>query len=116
MPITAVQASTYLHHLHLHSPDPERLTAFYSNAMEMTVSGVGADSWLVQGPSRRLLISCGPARRLAHAAFAVRDAEGLAALRAHVERIPTRLASRVDLPLFMGGKAPCSNLASTPRR
>jgi catechol 2,3-dioxygenase len=86
MPTTAMQASTYLHHLHLHSPDPERLATFYSNAMEMTVSAVGAGLWLVQGPSRRLLISRGLAKHLAHAAFAVRDTEGLAGLRAHAER------------------------------
>jgi len=49
MPVTAMQASAYLHHLHLRSPDPERLAMFYSNAMEMTSSAVGADSWLVRG-------------------------------------------------------------------
>jgi len=86
MPVTAVQASAYLHHVHLHSPDPERLAAFYSNAMEMTASAVGADVWLLTGPSRRLLISRGPAKYLAHAAFAVRDSEGLIGLRARAER------------------------------
>jgi catechol 2,3-dioxygenase len=85
MPVTAMQASAYLHHLHLHSPDPDRLAAFYASAMDMTATVTGADSWSVSGPSRRLLISRGPAKRLAHAAFAVRDAEGLSGLRAHAQ-------------------------------
>ncbi|MGY3563982.1 catechol 2,3-dioxygenase [Bradyrhizobium sp. USDA 4463] len=84
MPLTALQASAYLHHLHLHSPDPERLAAFYTRALEMTAERTG-DSWQLDGPSRRLLISEGPAKHLAHAAFAVRDAEGLAGLRAHAQ-------------------------------
>ncbi|MBR1219004.1 VOC family protein [Bradyrhizobium sp. U87765 SZCCT0131] len=82
MPLTALQASAYLHHLHLHSPDPERLAAFYARAMEMTAQRADG-GFRLDGPSRRLLISEGPAKHLAHAAFAVRDAKGLAGLRAH---------------------------------
>lgn len=86
MSMTALQASAYLHHLHLHSPDPQRLATFYANAMEMTAVPAGDTCWQVQGPARRLLVSEGPAKHLASAAFAVRDADGLAGLHAHAKR------------------------------
>lgn len=82
MPLTALQASAYLHHLHLHSPDPERLATFYAHAMAMRPQRSDA-GWRVEGPSRRMLISGGRAKHLAHAAFAVRSQQDLAGVRAH---------------------------------
>jgi catechol-2,3-dioxygenase len=82
MTISAIQASAYLHHLHLNSPDPEKLAAFYAKAMEMTVEGTADGAVIVRGPARRIAFSKGPAKKLVHAGFAVRDAEGLDGLRA----------------------------------
>jgi len=82
MTSSALQASAYLHHLHLNSPDPERLAAFYAKAMEMTVAGSTDGAVIVRGPARRVAFSKGPAKKLAHAGFALRDAEGLEGLRA----------------------------------
>jgi catechol 2,3-dioxygenase len=82
MTISAIQASAYLHHLHLNSPDPEKLAAFYAKAMEMTVEGSVDGAVIVRGPARRVAFSKGPAKKLVHAGFAVRDAEGLDGLRA----------------------------------
>jgi len=82
MTISAIQASAYLHHLHLTSPDPEKLAAFYAKAMEMTVEGNADGAVIVRGPARRIAFSKGPAKKLVHAGFAVRDAEGLDGLRA----------------------------------
>jgi catechol 2,3-dioxygenase-like lactoylglutathione lyase family enzyme len=81
MSLSALQASAYLHHLQLESPDPKRLASFYRDAMEMRLEQHADGVWLTQGPGRQVLFSEGEARKLARAAFAVRDAESLAGLR-----------------------------------
>ena len=83
MPLTALQASTYLHHVHLGSPAPQKLADFYAVAMDMEARAIGDGAYLATGPARRLIVSDGPAKKLLHAGFAVRDAEALAGLRAH---------------------------------
>ena len=96
--LTALQASAYLHHLHVASPDPDRLCAFYARVMDMTRERQPDGSFLVRGPGRRLIVSEGPARTLVHTGFGVRDAEALRALRGHVERsglAPAAFASRL---------------------
>ena len=78
---TALQASAYLHHLHIGSPEPARLAAFYADTMEMRAAPAGED-FILRGPGRRLRIGRGEAKSLIQAGFAVRDAEGLAGLHA----------------------------------
>jgi catechol 2,3-dioxygenase len=80
MSISALQGSAYLHHLRIGSPEPEKLAAFYGKALDMSVSQDAEDSWIACGPARRLQFSRGPAKKLLHAGFAVRDAENLAGL------------------------------------
>ncbi len=77
MTLTTVEAGAYLHHIHLHSPNPEALAQFYSDTMDMPVVERDGDVFIVRGPRRRVLISEGPAKKLAHCAFACRDAIGL---------------------------------------
>ncbi len=77
---TAVSAGTYLHHMQLCTPDPAALAQFYAGAMDMAARPTGTD-WITEGPGRRMLFTAGPAKTLGYAAFACRDAEGLAALR-----------------------------------
>jgi catechol 2,3-dioxygenase len=83
MAMTALQASAYLHHLHFGSPEPAKLAQFYADVMDMDKQPQADGSFLTRGPGRRLLISRGPARKLMHAGFAVRDAGSLAGLRAY---------------------------------
>jgi catechol 2,3-dioxygenase len=85
MSYSALQASAYLHHLHLHSPEPERLARWYGAVMKMEVASLPDGSWLTTGPARQVIFSKGPAKKLAHAAFAVRDEEALQRLREHAE-------------------------------
>jgi catechol 2,3-dioxygenase len=82
--LTALKAGAYLHHLHLHSPDPERLAAFYGDAMDMRVER-GGELWFCSGPGRRLVVSAGEARTLAYGAFACRDHDGLDEIRHRAE-------------------------------
>jgi fumarylacetoacetate (FAA) hydrolase family protein len=49
MSLTALQASAYLHHLHLTTPQPERLAAFYGEAMDMNVEVLSDGLWLATG-------------------------------------------------------------------
>jgi len=85
-PLTTVRAGTYLHHLLVFSPEPERLARFYGDAMDMTVSQYDAKTWLCTGPERYFLVGSGPARALGHAAFACRDREGLEDIRTRSEQ------------------------------
>ena len=84
MTLTALKTGAYLHHLHLHSPDPERLAAFYGDAIDMRVER-GGESWFCSGPGRRLVLSAGEARTLAYSAFACRDRDGLEEIRHRAE-------------------------------
>src|SRR4051812_33194717 len=85
MTLTALKAGAYLHHLHLQSPEPERLATFYGEAMEMSVERHGDFEWSCAGPGRRLLISRGEPKKLAYGAFACRDREGLDDLRTRAQ-------------------------------
>ena len=81
--LNVLQASTYLHHLHFASPQPDRLASFYGQAMNMEVTTPRAGTWLATGPGRRVLFSAGKAGKLVSAGFAVRDQQALAGLRQH---------------------------------
>lgn len=78
---TVVEASAYLHHINLSSPDPERLARFYRDTMSMPEMHKRDGMWFAQGPGRRVYFSEGSARGLGHAGFAVRDVGALAAVR-----------------------------------
>lgn len=102
MSLTALQAGAYLHHLHFGSPDPERLARFYSDAMDMLSERQRDGTFWTRGPARRLVFSQGPAKKLVHAGFAVRDAEALDGMRQRSESAglaPTEFS----IPLFRGG-------------
>ena len=102
MSASALQASTYLHHIHLHSPAPQQLAEWYGKAMEMKVELLSDGLWLATGPARQLLFSMGDAKKLAHAGFAVRDAESLQLLRKRAEEMGISPRS-VDTPLLQPG-------------
>ena len=100
--LTTVQAAGYLHHIKLLSPDPARLAAFYATAMDMDVRRQDDGTFLCTGPARRLLVGDGPAKTLGFGAFAVRDADALAAMLARARQevlAPAPFAS----PLFKPG-------------
>jgi catechol 2,3-dioxygenase len=101
METPALYASCYLHHLHIASPDPRSLAAFYAKVMKMSAAERDG-GWELRGPARRLLLSKGPAKKLLWAAFAVRDAQSLAGLRRYVEArdVPTSASST---PFFADG-------------
>jgi len=102
MSMTALQASAYLHHLHFASPDPEGLSAFYAEVMDMSCEPQQDGTVLTRGPARRLIFSRGPARKLIRAGFAVRDAAALAGLREYVDRTG-QLSQPCAMPLFRDG-------------
>lgn len=100
--LTALQANTYLHHLHLGTPDIARMARFYEAVMDMTATGQPDGGRLLSGPGRRLLFSDGLANRLVHAGFAPRDREGPDGLRerARMQGLEPRT---VAAPLFAPG-------------
>jgi catechol 2,3-dioxygenase len=102
MPLTALQASAYLHHIHLHSPEPEALAKWYCAAMDMDAEVLPHEVWLTTGPARQVLFSRGDAKRLAHAGFAVRDAESLQGLREHADQMGLSPRS-IETPLLQPG-------------
>jgi catechol 2,3-dioxygenase len=82
MSAVAVRAGAFLHHLQVQSPDPEKLAAFYGDAMQMSVEKFSDGRWHCFGPQRHLLIVKGQAKGFDFSAFGCRDGEGLADLRA----------------------------------
>ena len=82
MSLTALQASAFLHHIHLGSPDPARLARFYADKMDMTAEAAPDGRTVLRGPARRLVVSQGEARKLLSAGFGLRDEAGLDGLRA----------------------------------
>lgn len=102
MSLTALQASAYLHHIHLNSPAPAQLAEWYGRAMNMQVEILHNGLWLASGPSRQVLFSKGDAKKLNHAGFAVRDSEALQGLRERA--YATGLSPHsVETPLFQPG-------------
>lgn len=98
---SVVRAGAFLHHLQLESTDPERLSRFYAEAMNMRREAVG-DGFLCSGPGRKLLIVRGADQKLGFAGFGCREAEGVAEIRekaakAGVEILPS------PSPLFEDG-------------
>lgn len=98
---TVVKAAAYLHHIEMASPDPAALAEFYAGAMQMTAARTSR-GWLCTGPGRRIHFVDGPAKKLSYAAFAVRDAEALADIKARAESegVPTRV---FETPLMADG-------------
>ncbi len=82
MSLSALQASAYLHHIHLGSPRPGELAEFYGSALDMRVEALTDDVWMAVGPARRVLFSKGNAKELISAGFAVRDQVALDGLHA----------------------------------
>lgn len=82
---TTVQAGGYLHHLQLHTAQPERLARFYADALDMQARQLERDAWICEGPARRVLFAKGPERTLGFAAFGCRDLAGVDAIRARAE-------------------------------
>lgn len=90
-----------LHHLAIRSPDPERLSGFYADALGLAVTRQG-EGWVGRGPERRIVFEAGPAKTLAYAAYAVEDAGQLEALRTRLAR-SDRQAAASPSPLFGEG-------------
>ena len=86
MTLTTVKAGAYLHHLELHSPEPERLARFYGDVMDTGVEVAPRDRGndLLHGAGAAIVISEGPAKKLG-LPVRRRDREGLADIRARAE-------------------------------
>ncbi len=73
-----------LHHLHLTSPDPQRLADFYARTHGLQTVAKG-ERWVCAAPGRTLVLSAGPANALAYAAFGFADADRWQAFRAKAQ-------------------------------
>ncbi|WP_373354527.1 VOC family protein [Pseudoroseicyclus sp. CXY001] len=99
--MTMSAGGAYLHHIHIGSPDPARLAAFYADHMQM-VAEEKDGAWHLAGPDRRLRISEGPAKSLLQAGFAAESAAALDALRERAEAGGCG-PEAADEPLFREG-------------
>ncbi|WP_311028711.1 VOC family protein [Mesorhizobium koreense] len=82
MPLTAVRAGAYLHHVAFESSNPRQLADFYASAMDMVAEQTGEDEWRCSGPNRRFVVRRGTDRKLSYAGLACRDSDGLEELKA----------------------------------
>lgn len=101
MSASVVRAGAFLHHLQLESTDPERLSRFYADAMNMRREVAGED-FLCSGPGRKLLVSRGQSQKLGYAGFACRDADGLADIRDNAKKSGVEILQSPS-PLFENG-------------
>ena len=100
--MTTLQATTpaRLHHLHLTSADPERLSAFYSRMLDYETTRAGGDAYVLSGGERNLVVSKGGDGGVAFMAYAVKDIASLERLR---ERLSAAAFEPVHSPLFAEG-------------
>ena len=77
MSLTAVQADIFLHHLEIQSSNPERLSNFYSNIMDMKIDKLSSDKFLCDGPSRKIIITLGKDKTLSHVGMVCRNENNL---------------------------------------
>ena len=77
MSLTAVQADIFLHHLEIQSSNPERLSNFYSNIMDMKIDKLSSDKFLCDGPSRKIIITLGKDKTLSYAGMVCRNENNL---------------------------------------
>ena len=77
MSLTAVQADIFLHHLEIQSSNPEKLSNFYSNIMDMKVDKLSSDKFLCDGPSRKIIITLGKDKTLSRAGMVCRNENNL---------------------------------------
>ncbi len=90
-----------LDHFHLRTPDPDRLVAFYGEALGMAAESLGGDLWRLEGPGRRCLIGRGQAETVPLIAFTLPEADRLAALRQTCAAAGLAIAEQ-PTPLFAG--------------
>ena len=91
-----------LHHLHLTSADPERLSQFYARMFDCASSRSDDGAYILSGGQRRMLISEGPSGSTPFVAFAVNDAGTLEKLRDKLSVTVGNLEP-VRSPLFAEG-------------
>ena len=95
MPDTVAQAGAYLHHVAFESANPERLAAFYGDAMQLEVEKISETQWRCEGPARRMIVLNGEDQKLGFSGLAVRDADGLEMIR---ERARSQGVEILDSP------------------
>ena len=71
-------------HIRYDSPDPAKLADFYISAMGMTETPLGASEFLLEAPSRSIVIGAGAAGQ-PYSAFALGDGDHLRRYRAFLE-------------------------------
>jgi len=91
-----------LHHLHLTSADPKRLSRYYASLLELSSLRAEDGTYVLAGGQRHLLVSRGEPRTAAFIAFAVQDIAALENLRAKLEAAVGDLEA-VRSPLFSEG-------------
>jgi catechol 2,3-dioxygenase len=93
------ELSAQLDHLQLLTNAPERLVAFYGEALGMRPERLGQDLWLCAAAERRMLIGRGPSPALRFGAYRFESRSELAAMRERLERHGIVVAASPS-PLF----------------
>jgi len=91
-----------LHHLHLTSTDPERLSGFYTRLLDYRPTRLKDDTWVLAGGERQLVISRGSSGAASSIAYAVGDTAALKRLRDRLHAAVGTLEPFVS-PLFSEG-------------
>jgi len=76
--------SAVLDHLCLETSQPDAMRQFYCKALGLKEHTINKNSWLFEGPGRRLIITEGSSNRLAYSGFSVTDDTKLINLRNYI--------------------------------
>ena len=73
--------SSTLDHICLETSQMDSMREFYTSALGLKETSITGDKWLLEGPSRRLLISKGTAKKLSYTGFCAKDDAQLIKIR-----------------------------------
>ena len=76
--------STTLDHICLETAQPDVMREFYKSALHLEETVVSNDKWLLQGPSRQLILTKGTAKKLCYTGFNAHDDTQLIGIREHI--------------------------------
>jgi catechol 2,3-dioxygenase-like lactoylglutathione lyase family enzyme len=77
--------SAVLDHVCLETSSPQTMRSFYRDVLGMQETELGRNSWLLEGPERRLVLTKGMSKKFTSSSFKVADDDKMMLLRKHIE-------------------------------
>ena len=76
--------SSTLDHICLETSQLDAMREFYTSALGLKETSIAGDKWLLEGPSRRLILSKGTTKKLSYTGFCAKDDTQLIKIRDYI--------------------------------